>query len=102
VPLPFKGVESMTLEELKLYCRVDGTEEDTLLAEIQESAEAYLSNAGILENYINPLYTRAVKLLAKHWYDNRELYVEFKATKISYSLDSIIFSLKYNQPVVIP
>ena len=91
----------MELEELKLYCRIDGTEEDTLLTEIQESAEVYLSNAGILEDYINPLYGRAVKLLAKHWYDNRELYVDLKVAKVEYSLDSIIFSLKYNQPAVV-
>lgn len=91
----------MELEELKLYCKVDGDDEDDLLEDLKLGAEAYLTNAGVIKDYANPLYKIAIKLLSKHWHDNRELFINLKTTKIAFSLESIIFSLKYNPPVVV-
>ncbi|AHM56405.1 hypothetical protein EAL2_c11070 [Peptoclostridium acidaminophilum DSM 3953] len=86
----------MTLEELKNYLRVDGTEEDALLGSIQIAAEKYLENAGIAKDYTNDLYSIAVKLLVTHWYENRNAVVVGSISKnMEFSLSSIMAQLKY-------
>ena len=89
----------MELGEIKLFLRVDGTDEDDLISGLQRAAEIYLTNTGVTQDYNNELYKIAIKLLIKHWYDNRETFVDFKTTKLDFSLESIIFSLKYSQVV---
>lgn len=91
----------MDLNELKLYLRVDGTDEDNLIGSLQLGAEVYLTNTGITKDYTNDLYTLAVRLLANHWYKNRETYVNLRTAKIDFSIECIINSLRYNQIVVI-
>ncbi|HEY8804315.1 MAG TPA: head-tail connector protein [Clostridium sp.] len=92
----------MDLNELKLYLRVDGTDEDTLISSLQLGAEIYLTNTGITKDYTNDLYTLVVRLLANHWYSNRETFVNLRTAKIDFSIQCIINSLRYNQiPVVI-
>ena len=92
----------MGLEEVKSYLRVDGYDDDTLILSLQTGAEIYLTNAGITKDYTNDLYVLAVKLLLSHWYENRIIETSgAKFTKISFSLESIMFSIKYNQPVVV-
>lgn len=85
----------MELEELKLFLRIDGGEEDTLIQGLQLGAEEYLLNAGINKDYSKELYKLATKLLVGHWYSNRE--VTGKANKLAFSLDTIILQLKYTQ-----
>lgn len=85
----------MELNELKLYLRVDGDEDDSVLADLKKAAEEYLSNAGVAKNYDKELYKLAIKLLVSHWYENRA--IVGKADKLAFSLDSIILQLKYTQ-----
>lgn len=88
----------MTLEELKLFLRVDGTDEDSLIEGLQLSAERYLRNAGVNKDYTDELYKLAIKLLVGHWYENRNVETIGKnISKIAFSLDAIIFQLKYTQ-----
>ncbi|MBE6043546.1 MAG: phage gp6-like head-tail connector protein [Clostridium thermopalmarium] len=83
----------MELDELKLFLRVDGEEEDELIQGLQLAAEEYLINAGVNKDYSKELYKLAVKLLVTHWYNNRE--VTGKADRLAFSLDTIILQLKY-------
>lgn len=89
----------MEIEELKLFLRIDGAEEDALIQGLQLASEEYLLNAGITKDYSKKLYKLAIKLLVGHWYENRN--IVGKADKIAFSLDSIILQLKYTQVVVI-
>lgn len=87
----------MDLEELKLYIRVDNDEDNALVQSLQLCAEEYLQKqCGIAKNYNSSLYSLAVKLLANHWYENREVVVIGSISKnLEYSLNSILFALKY-------
>ena len=88
----------MELEELKLYLRVDGTDDDTLISGLQLAGEEYLTNAGITKDYTKELYKLAVRLLVGHWYDNRiAVNVGSISKNLEYSLSSIILQLKYTQ-----
>ncbi len=88
----------MNLEELKLFLRIDGEEEDLLIESLKISAEEYLTNAGINKDYSKQLYKLAIKILVTHWYENREVEnVGKNASKIAFGLDTIILQLKYIQ-----
>jgi len=92
----------MELDELKLFCRVDGTDEDTLISGLQLGAEEYLLNAGVNKDYTKELYKLAIKLLVNHWYDNRDSVLIGSISKsMEFSLASIIAQLKYTQVDVI-
>lgn len=62
----------MDLNEIKLYLRIDTSDEDDLLEGLKLSAEKYLENAGVSKNYENPLYCTALKMLVANWYDTRD------------------------------
>lgn len=92
----------MNIEELKLFLRVDGEEEDTLIQGLQIGAEEYLSNAGIVKDYSKELYKLAIKILVSHWYENRSVETIGKnVSKIAFGLDTILIQLKYSQGDVI-
>lgn len=91
----------MSLEELKLYLRIDGNYEDDILISLQLAAEEYLKGAGILKNYDNKLYCLCVKLLINHWYSNREGVVIGTISKeMEFSLRSIIQQLQLGSDIV--
>lgn len=68
----------MQLEDVKLYLRVDGTEDDNLLSSLLISTKSYIENAtGLTEDMvqenegIKELYYLTCKILIAHWYENR-------------------------------
>lgn len=88
----------MTLEEIKVFLKVDHEEEDMFIQGLQLSAEEYLSNAGIKKDYTKELYKLAIKILVSHWYENRAVETIGKnVTKIAFGLDTILLQLKYTQ-----
>lgn len=92
----------MELEELKLFLRVDGNEEDSLIKSLQAAAEEYLTDAGIMKNYNKEKYKLAVQILVNHWYENRAVETIGKnVSKIAFGLDTILIQLKYSQGDVI-
>jgi len=89
----------MTIEEVKLFLRIDGDYENTLLVALQDSAEEYMTNAGVAKDYLKSTYTLAIKILIGHWYENRGAIG--KTDRLAFSLDAIILQLKYTQAEVI-
>lgn len=89
----------MNLDEIKLFLRIDGNEEDTLIQGLQLAGEEYLYNAGVNKDYTKELYKLAIKILVGHWYENRE--VTGKADKLAFSLDTMILQLKYTKVEVV-
>jgi len=81
------------LEKIKEYLKIDGNDEDITVQALITSAELYLKNAGVLEDYQNELYDLAIKMLVLHWYENREIIGNAK--KMAFSLDNIITQLQY-------
>ncbi len=86
----------MEKEELKLYLRVDGSEEDSLITALQMSAEEYLTKEGINKDYTKELYKLAIKLLVAQWYEYRAvvLFENNCMHQLPYNLDAIITQLK--------
>ena len=81
------------LEKIKEYLKIDSNDEDTTVQTLITSAELYLKNAGVLEDYQNELYGLAIKMLVLHWYEKREIIGN--AQKMAFSLDNIITQLQY-------
>lgn len=81
------------LEKIKEYLKIDSNDEDVTVQALITSAELYLKNAGVLEDYQNELYGLAIKMLVLHWYENREIIGN--AQKMAFSLDNIITQLQY-------
>ena len=63
----------ITLEEVKTYCRIDGTTEDDLLRSLLQAAKDYLTGAGIKEPKDSARYRLAALALVLHYYDYRGL-----------------------------
>lgn len=86
----------MTLEDLKLYLRVDSDDEDLDLAPMLEAAQQYLKNAGVNIDQDNKLVDLCIKILVSHWYENRGIVnVGVTTEKLDYTIDNIITQLKY-------
>lgn len=98
----------LTLGELKTYLRIDGGEDDQILALLVEAAKGYLTDAGIVkmdslpddadpeekervQQYI-ARYNLAVMLYVALHYENRD--PAQKMDRFSFALESIILQLK--------
>jgi uncharacterized phage protein (predicted DNA packaging) len=81
----------LTLDELKNYLRVDGSEDDTFLALLIEGAKEYLANAGVPESD-SKLYKLAVMLYVALQYENRD--PSAKMEQFNFALQSIVLQLK--------
>jgi uncharacterized phage protein (predicted DNA packaging) len=83
----------MELDELKLYLKADGTEDDTLIISLQTAAEKYLTNAGIAKDYTNELYKLAVQMLVADWHENRKTSSEKAVYTLPFGLGTVITQL---------
>lgn len=64
----------VTLEETRQFLRVDGSEDDALIASLIDAAEEYLFNAtGIVFDGARQLAKVLCWVLIADWYENREL-----------------------------
>lgn len=97
----------MTLEDAKLYLRVDGDEEDNQIQTLMTAAESYVrQQTGKTKKIVavdgeptetdiasDALYTLCVKLLLAHWYENRGVEKASSRNtiaKISHSVDALV------------
>lgn len=82
-----------TLEELKGYLRIDGSEDDSNLALLLAAAKDYLFNAGVPEQ-TSALYKLAVMRFVSVQHENKGPDV-----KADPSLTSMIWQLKSFAPI---
>ena len=93
----------MTLDDVKLYLRVDTSDDDALIQSLITAAETYIKQqtgktkkiVGAEETDISTddLYNLCVKLLVAHWYENRGVETgggRVAVTKISHSVDALV------------
>lgn len=81
------------LNVVKDYLRIDGSEDDSVLALLVDSAKDYLRDAGVPEDVDDTAkYKLAVMLLVALNYENRN--PGAKIEKLSFGLESIILQLK--------
>lgn len=84
-----------TLDELKTYLRIDGSEDDHILAHLVDAAQEYLTNAGVqapTAEASSKLYDLAIMLYVGLHYENRD--PAQKIERFNYALQSIILQLK--------
>jgi len=82
------------LQEVKNFLRIDGEEDNVLLASLIYAAKIYIKNStGIIVEETNDLHKLAVNLLVANSYENR-LPIG-KDEKLAFSLESIILQIKY-------
>lgn len=85
---------AVDLEAVKLYCRIDGNEEDDLLLTLMDAAAEYLEGAGVAApEEPDPLYDLAVKALVLDYYDHRGRTETGTQSRIP-GLDNAIVQLK--------
>lgn len=83
----------MTLDEIKLYLRVDGTEDDVLITSLQQAAIRYMQNTtGKAYDSTNELHNLLVKLLVANWYENRIANVG-NNTEVPHSITALMIHL---------
>ncbi|MBP1950293.1 head-tail connector protein [Virgibacillus litoralis] len=87
MPLP-------SIDEVKSYLRVDGTEDDMFISSLISVAQEDLASSGIT-NTETERYGLAIKLLvANHYEERRPQVVGTVTNKLAYSLERIILQLK--------
>jgi len=99
----------LTHDEVKLYCKIDGTEDDMLLEDLLEAAEAllleqcgkttFVGNDGTDSTPIEEtkLFQTAEKQLISHWYDSRSAVTSGGLKDVPFSVDMLIAHFKYSK-----
>ena len=83
----------MTLDDIKLYLRVDSKDDDTLISSLQTAAIRYMENCtGKTYDTANELHNLLVKMLVANWYENRVANVG-NATEVPHSITSLMIHL---------
>ncbi|MFB7142073.1 head-tail connector protein [Gottfriedia sp. NPDC056225] len=84
----------LTLNEAKSFLRIDFDDDDSDINSLVLAADLFVVGASSQNvDKESELYKLACKLLVSHWYLNRE--VVGKADKLAFSLNEILFQLKY-------
>ena len=91
----------LTLEEVKLYLRVDNEEEDNLIETLVDSAYSYMNNA---VDSFNDKYEKEnfksmcdiiILTLITEWYDTRIYSKDDRKDKVSHIVTAMIQQLQY-------
>lgn len=61
------------LDDVKGFARIDGEESDPILADLIETAQAYITQTTGVKYQGSKLEDLCVKLLVKAWFDNEEV-----------------------------
>ncbi|WP_339273632.1 head-tail connector protein [Paenibacillus sp. FSL W8-0426] len=81
----------LSLDELKKYLRIDGSEDDDILALLVEASKEFMAGAGVKEAN-TALYKLAVMMHVALNYENRNPAIKIES--INYALQSIILQIK--------
>ncbi len=88
----------LTLDEVKTYLCIDGSDQDTMLQTLINAAEMSLYNAtGIEFDDTNDLAKLYCMVLVSDWFENREL-IGKVGERVRFTIQSIISQLKYCCP----
>ena len=99
---------AITLEKVKRYCRVDITEDDSLLSSLMAAASLLIKEQSGKNKYIGngssvpvdiddtELFQTCVCQLVEHWYDRRGAVDGQQQHHIPYAADSLIAHFKYS------
>ncbi|MGN7470347.1 head-tail connector protein [Brevibacillus sp. SAFN-007a] len=86
----------LTLEETKVWLRVDGSDEEPLIQTLMWAAEAYLHNAVEVEfDSTNQLAKLFCLVLCADWYENRDLIGAQPSDKLRFTVQSILAQLQH-------
>ena len=80
----------MKLEDIKIYLRIDGDEEDGLLNTMMAAGEEYIRSAVGAYDDTDPTAQVLLAAIVQNMYDNREL----TKKRIEYTFQSIILQLR--------
>lgn len=90
----------MTVDDLKIYLRVDGTDDDDLISGLIAAATSYIQrttgktkvviSAVEADISTDELYNICLKMMIAHWYENRGVEIAGNLTKISHSVDALV------------
>lgn len=81
------------LENVKLFLRVDGTDNDDIISDLIEYAMAYVQRTtGQTVDLVDPLNRMAIKLLVRHWFDGND-------EDVPYGINSILTQIKYSPTI---
>ena len=96
----------MTLDDMKLYLKVDADEEEDIISSLMTAAESFIQKTtgktqiatGVDELGVttyaaistDELYNTCVKMLVAHWYENRAVQATTQLNDFSYSVQTII------------
>jgi len=83
----------LTVENAKLYCRIDNNEEDDLIKNLIDAADSYIKTACGDYNSNSPKAELCQRILVNHWYENRSATGSTKGLK--YSLDNLLIQIRY-------
>lgn len=89
------------LEEVKSYLRIDGSEEDSLLATLIEASKLFMKNATgkeIVET--NAIHKLGLMLFVNHSYENR-LPIGKQGENLTFSLQNILLQIQYSDDVIL-
>jgi uncharacterized phage protein (predicted DNA packaging) len=81
----------LTTDDLKTYLRVDGSEDDTILALHLDAAKDYLAKSGVVDSD-SPLYKQAILIHVLLNYQNYDSSLNVNA--LNKSLTSIVLQLR--------
>lgn len=86
------------IKKIKDYCRIDDDFES--IEDYINAAEEYISSSGVNEAKLvkdgrEELYLLSVKMLVKHWYDNREFIMSTNKKEMPLGLNSLINKLQF-------
>lgn len=96
----------MTLDDMKLYLRVDNVEEEDIISSLMTAAESFIQKTtgktqiatGVDELGVttyaaistDELYNLCVKIMVSHWYENRAVQSPTQLNDFSFSAQALI------------
>lgn len=85
----------ITLEQAKLYCRIDNDDEDELINNLIKVADEYIKTACGDYDKNSSKAELCQRILVNHWYENRSAVGNTRGLK--YSLDNLLVQIRYGK-----
>lgn len=86
----------MTLDEIKLFLKIDFDDDDLLIQSLIDTAIQYCQNVtGLYFRDDNPTYILLIKQLVAVWYDNRQSFVQGQVQEVPYTITNLLVHLSH-------